>query len=75
MALTPDELKAYLRVMREEGVRRFQWGDWAVEMGPEQEAAQPREKQGKGFQAPKTLFQNASLWPGGVPPKFPGEAE
>lgn len=72
-ALTAAQLREYLQVMKDLGVRKFHWGELYVELGPQDATeARPVPTRAKA-EAMKTLFENPSLWPGGAPPKFPGQ--
>ncbi len=68
MAMSPEELERYLKVLRAQGVREFQWGDFKVSLLPSDiPETRPREK----TEAPKSMWQHPGLWGGGGPPKFP----
>lgn len=70
--MTPELMRQYLQVWKDLGVRKIEWGELRVEMGPE--TAQPTEaRQDRMRAVAKTLFENPSLWPSGAPPKFPGQ--
>ena len=71
--LTAAELRQYLQVMKDLGVREFHWGDMRIEFGPAQEETRPPGFRQPAVREAKTLFENAALWPGGQPPKFPGQ--
>lgn len=71
--ISPDELARYLSVIKQSGAVTFSWGDWHVTFGP---SDSPQVQREPGFRPTaskdgKSIWENPSLWPGGVVPKFP----
>lgn len=75
------QLEEILDVLREKGVSRFSCSEFSVEMFPNAPAGDDDDV-GRAIEEAKTsaripsaargIFGHPSLWPNGVPPKFPG---
>lgn len=68
VALTPQDLAAYLRVLREANVREFSGLGLCVVFTPEV----PDMEQTESDPPPRNIWEHKTLWPGGKPPTFPG---
>lgn len=75
MALSTEQLDAYLQLLKDAGVERFECDEFSVRFAPpapvfEQFPEQIPEAQGSGIPERRSLFQDPNLWPGGQPPTF-----
>jgi hypothetical protein len=81
-----ENLRELLDVLREGGVARYRCGSLDIELGPPPppvpEAPAPtrqadriaaaEKREASANLTPGSPYANPALWPGGVPPKFPG---
>ena len=79
---SPDQLDAFLMVLKDNGVEEFSGFGihvrFIVDEVEEEEVQQtkPQVAEVRNEKAPvedNNVWRNPALWPGGMPPKFPGD--
>lgn len=71
MTLTPEQLSAYLDMLREKGISQFECEEFSVSFLPQ---AMEQDLEDTPVRAePKNAWGDRRLWNGHEPPKFPGK--
>jgi hypothetical protein len=73
-----DRLEDLIRVLRTTGIKSFSCKDFSLELGDEpiqEKTVRETISDGNKKVTPDSAWKHPSLWPAGVPARFPGASQ